>query len=63
MACLINLLNNGVDGVDGVDGFYGFNGVFDNLPKKSANSAKLHFSILIIVGSSINVNQSCKMKF
>ena len=29
MACLINLLNNGVDGVDG---FYGFNGVFDNLP-------------------------------
>ena len=31
MACLINLLNNGVDGVDG---FYGFNGVFDNLPKE-----------------------------
>ena len=29
MACLINLLNNGVDGVDG---FYGVNGVFDNLP-------------------------------
>ena len=29
MACLINLLNNGVNGVDGVDGF---NGVFDNLP-------------------------------
>ena len=32
MACLINLLNNGVDGVDGVDGFDGVNGVFDNLP-------------------------------
>ena len=29
MACLINLLNNGVDGVDGFDGV---NGVFDNLP-------------------------------
>ena len=31
MACLINLLNNGVNGVDGFDGV---NGVFDNLPKK-----------------------------
>ena len=29
MACLINLLNNGVNGVYGVDGV---NGVFDNLP-------------------------------
>ena len=29
MACLINLLNNGVGGVDGVGGV---NGVFDNLP-------------------------------
>ena len=32
MACLINLLNNGVDGVYGVDGVDGVNGVFDNLP-------------------------------
>ena len=31
MACLINLLNNGVNGVDGFDGV---NGVFDNLPFK-----------------------------
>ena len=30
MACLINLLNNGVNGVDS---FVGFIGVFDNLPK------------------------------
>ena len=29
MACLINLLDNGVNGVDGFDGV---NGVFDNLP-------------------------------
>ena len=32
MACLINLLNNGVDGVNGV---YGVDGVFDNLPSWS----------------------------
>ena len=40
MACLINLLNNGVDGVDG---FYGFNGVFDNLPRKSAAGCEWDF--------------------
>ena len=34
MACLINLLNNGVDGVNGV---YGVDGVFDNLPSYLAN--------------------------
>ena len=36
MACLINLLNNGVGGVDGFDGV---NGVFDNLPCAMAGSA------------------------
>ena len=43
MACLINLLNNGVDGVYGVDGV---NGVFDNLPKKSLPSAGLEPAFL-----------------
>ena len=32
MACMINLLSNGVNGFDG---FYGVKGVFDNLPKNS----------------------------
>ena len=42
MACLINLLNNGVDGVDGFDGV---NGVFDNLPFNTAppHVQKQHF--------------------
>ena len=37
MACLINLLNNGVNGVDGFDGV---NGVFDNLPFTNNNMPK-----------------------
>ena len=37
MACLINLLNNGVNGVDGFDGV---NGVFDNLPSQCLLVAK-----------------------
>ena len=41
MACLINLLNNGVDGVDGVEGV---DGVFDNLPLEivKENLSKLY---------------------
>ena len=47
MACLINLLNNGVDGVDG---FYGFNGVFDNLPM--CRAAEHHQKLLAPAAST-----------
>ena len=45
MACLINLLNNGVDGVDGFDGV---NGVFDNLPFFVASSFLFVVHVLLV---------------